>query len=311
MKLSKFSQNSLAIMKTRFETCLLIFLIIPFGLLSQKNENPIEDIANNDKSYILTDVSYISDAVFMGRRDSIRAPYTLPSIAYYDKSGFFADISVSYLTASAEQRVDLFLLSAGYLFESKKWSGGISATGYFFSEESYNVQSELTANISGLISYDLKAIEISLTASNFFNSASSSDIFGELLLDRTFYTKDRKFLIKPGVALSAGTQNFYETYYQENRLGNRKDSGQGSQDQNTPTEIKIREATAFNILNFELSMPLHYYYKSFIFSFKPVVAFPQSSATITTEDTVIAEDLRTVFYWSAGLSYWFVTKKDQ
>jgi hypothetical protein len=58
-----------------------------------------------------------------------------------------------------------------------------------------------------------------------------------------------------------------------------------------------------------LSIPINYYHKSFIFSFIPHLAFPQSSA-ITTEDAVIKEDLKEVFYWSAGVSYWFNTKKE-
>jgi hypothetical protein len=43
-----------------------------------------------------------------------------------------------------------------------------------------------------------------------------------------------------------------------------------------------------------LSIPINYYHKS-IFSFIPHLAFPQSSATITTEDAVIKEDLKKVF----------------
>jgi hypothetical protein len=39
----------------------------------------------------------------MGRFDSI--PYIVPSIGYYDASGFFADASLSYLTKSNENRV--------------------------------------------------------------------------------------------------------------------------------------------------------------------------------------------------------------
>ena len=46
-------------------------------------------------------------------------------------------------------------------------------------------------------------------------------------------------------------------------------------------------------------------------SVTPAWAFPKSSATITTEDAVITEDLKNVFYLSAGISYWFNTKKDK
>jgi hypothetical protein len=285
----------------------MIFSFI--AVFGQNNENTARELLDKKKSYILTDISYISDAVFMGRRDSIAAPYIFPSIGYYDKSGIFIDASASYLTSSNESRVDLFLISAGYLFSSHNWSGGISANGYFFNQDSFNVQSEMTAAITGMLSYDLKAFEVSLTASSFFNSESSTDIFGEVLVGRTFYADEKRFLIKPSISIGAGTQNFYEAYYQSSRLGNRKGHGTGGQNQITTSDIMINESSEFNILNLELSLPIQYYYKSFIFSLTPVVAFPQSSATITTEDAVIKEDLESVFYGTVGVSYWFPTKK--
>jgi hypothetical protein len=57
--------------------------------------------------------------------------------------------------------------------------------------------------------------------------------------------------------------------------------------------VEIDEVNKFNILNIELSIPINYYH--ILFSFIPHLAFPQSSATITTEDAVIKEDLKEVF----------------
>jgi len=290
-----------------------VLSFIGTGLMAQNNPKSVQEKSNDNKSYVLADVSYINDAVFMGRRDSIAAPYVYPSIGYYDKSGFFVDASASYLTGSEENRVDLFLITAGYLFDSKEWSGGISGTAYFFNEDSYNVQSEIVGDITGILSYDLEAFEVSLSASSYFNTNSSPDFFGGLMLDRTFYSSDKNFLINPSIAVYAGSQYFYQEYYSTSRLGNRKGQGQGSgvTEPSVVTSVEIAEASKFNILNVELSLPLQYYHKSFIFSFTPVLAIPQSSATITTEDAVITEDLESVLYFSAGISYWFYTKKEK
>ena len=292
---------------------ILSFYVIIFSiasLFSQQREEVIKKVSDNE-SYILTDVSYISDAVFMGRRDSIAAPYIFPSIGYYDASGFFADATLSYLTASEEQRVDLFLLSGGYLFESKKWSGGIVATGYFYNDESYNVQSEVSSSISGLLSYDLDYMELSVSLGSFFNSGNNTDFFTSFFIERAFINEKETLLFKPSVGISGGTQNFYEAYYQSNRLGNRKGQGAGNSNQMESTTITFEESSSFNILNIELSTPIEYHHKSFIFSFTPAVSFPQSSATIITEDTVFEEDLDSVFYWTVGISYWFSTKKNK
>ena len=299
-------------MKTRFLLNLLFAFFITTGLVAQNNQQTVKEKSDKDESYVLIDVSYINDAVFMGRRDSIAAPYILPSIGYFDKSGFFVDASASYLVGSEENRVDLFLGSLGYMSHTENLNGGISGTAYFFNEDSYNVKSSVVADISGFLSYDFKVLEFSLLASTYFNDGSSADIFTGLTLNRVFFSNDQQFLINPTIAVYAGSQHFYQEYYSTSRLGNRKSKGKGQSINDSPTEVstlvEIQDVSQFNILNVELSLPLQYYYKQFIFSLTPVLAIPQTSATITTEDMVITEDLESTFYFSAGISYWFNTK---
>lgn len=294
---------------------MFLLFFMPIILLAQNNQNSVKEKSSTNKSYILTDVSFVNDAVFMGRNDSIAAPYVFPSIGYYDKSGFFVDASASYLVGSDENRIDLFLGSVGYMSHAEKLNGGISGTAYFFNEDSYNVKSSVVADISGFLSYNLKLIEVSLMASTYFNDGSSADIFTGLTLNRTFYSNDQQFLINPTIAVYAGSQHFYQEYYSTSRLGNRKSQGKGQSASDSETEVstlvEIQDVSQFNILNIELSLPLQYYYKQFIFSFSPVLAIPQTSATITTEDDVFTEDLESTFYFSAGISYWFYTKKEK
>lgn len=285
----------------------LMFVLGTLGVFGQKTT---KEKSNDEESYFLMDLSYMNDAIFMGRRDSIAAPYLLPSIGYYDKSGFFADATASYLTSSEEQRVDLFYITAGYLFDANNWSGGFSGTAYFYNEASYNVQSEVVADITGLLSYDFKVLELTLYTSSYFNKNSSPDLFFGFMADKTLYSTDRNFLITPRVAVFAGSQYFYEEYYTTSRLGNRKSSGsgQGGMTTETVTNVQIAEASQFNILNVELSLPMQYHLNHFILSFTPTLALPQTRATLTTDTGTYQEDLESVFYWSVGLSYWLNTK---
>ena len=292
---------------------LIVWLLFPWFLLSQNTKKTAKEISQDNPSYILADVSYISDAVFMGRRDSIAAPYIMPSLGYYDKSGFFIDASLSYLVGPEINRVDLLFGSIGYLFSGDRLSGGISGTLYYFNEDSYNVRSMVLGDISGFLSYDLKAVEASVLVSTYFNDGSAADIFTGLMLDRMIYSKNKRFIVDPTISIYAGTQYFYQEYYRNNRLGNRKDQGQGSgsSDPSISNTIDIQEVSDFNILSIELGVPFQYYYKNFVFSFHPVLAIPQSSATILTDDGIIEEDLGSTFYFSAGISYFFRTNKDQ
>ena len=285
---------------------LIIIFCVPLLLPAQNNKKTAENLSVNESSYFLADISYMNDAVFMGRRDSIAAPYILPSLSYFDTSGFFADASLSYLIGSEENRVDLFLGSAGYLNVGERLSGGISGTAYFFNGDSYNVKSNVLADITGMLSYDLKALEITLMASTYFSEGDSPDIFAGLMLDHSIYSTDQKFLINPTVSLYAGSQYFYQEYYRTSRLGNRQGQGQGGSGTDpSTTNIAIEDVSRFNILNIELSLPVQYYADHLIFSFSPVFAIPQSSATIITTDAVLEEDLESTFYFSVGISYWF------
>ncbi len=291
----------------------LVLIFLQVNLSAQSHKNSVAGIDASSESFFLTDVSFINDAVFMGRRDSIAAPYIYPSVSYFDKSGFFADASFSYLTNPDENRIDLFLLSTGFLFEWKKWHAGISGTAYFFSKDSYNVRSETVGDLTGFLTYDLSIMDVSLLASTFFNNGSSADIFAGLMLDKPIYSSDRSFVIDPTLKIYAGSQYFYEEYYNTSRLGNRK--GQGTGSGNTQplftNLVEIKEASKFQVLNIEVGLPMQYQHKHFIFSFTPVLALPQSSATITTEDAIITEELKSTFYFSAGISYWFHPKKTQ
>lgn len=293
-----------------FLPILLLFVCTGTDLFAQKTT---KEGSNTEESYFLTDLSYMNDAVFMGRRDSVAAPYLLPSIGYYDKSGLFLDVSASYLTSPEEQRVDLFLATVGFLFNAKNWRGEISGTAYFYNEDSYNVQSEVVGDITGILSYDLKALELSVYASTYFNNSGSPDIFLGFLADHTFYSCNRSLLITPRASLFAGSQYFYQEYYSTSRLGNRKGQGKGagSTESLATTSVEIAEASEFNLLNLELSIPLQYHHNHFIFSFTPVWALPQSTATLSTELGVFEEELENVFYWSAGISYWFNVKKQK
>ena len=289
----------------RLAPILVFIAVLPFLAIGQQEK---KRTSNGKKSYVLTDVSFVSDAVFMGRKDSIAAPYLLPSIGYYDASGLYADASLSYLTRSEEKRVDLFLLTAGYRFESKKLEGYFSATKYFYNDESYNVQSGISADITGSLGYDFKVFQIAALGSTYFTEEGESDFILGGSLARLFKGMDGNLHITPSFSFYAGSQNFYQEYYQSSRLGNRKGKGQGGSDVTT-TEIFVEEAKSFSLLNLGIGVSMDLYHKNFIFSLAPVVAFPQSPSTITTIDATFEEDLETTFYATVGISYWFYTSK--
>ncbi len=290
-----------------FKISVLLFtLFLVAGVYGQNAAEEYEIIKAPDSSYISVEISFINDAVFMGRKDSISAPYLYPSITYHNKSGFYASGSLSYLTRSEEARVDLFLVIAGFDFTAKKLEGDISATKYFFSDDSYNVISEVVADITILLKYDFNIVNLGIGSSIYFSSDGSSDFFLAPEISHDFISKDQKFQVSPTAGIYLGSQNFYEQYYINNRFGNGRGQGQGSGD-NTQgdTKIEIQEGKEFGLMAIEFSLPMWYSYKSMTISFLPAYVLAQNPATLTIDDVVFEEELENTFYWMIGVGYRF------
>ena len=320
-----------------------IFILISGNIFSQNIETNAKS-TNNTKSYFSLLLNYSNDYVFMGRKDSITAPYLYFIAAYQHKSGFYTSGSVSYLTKSDQGRVDLFLFDVGYNFTVQNFSGDFSVTKYFFNDESYNVLSEVDVTVSALASYDFKVVNLMLAASTYFGGSSSdTDFFLSSEISHDFRTNDRKFQVSPTAGVYFGSQNFYESYYINNRYGNGerpKSNGSGSgsgsgsgtgsgtgtgtgsssgtsnsfstssgtiatSDSQVISELVIQESEKFNLMAVEVSLPMWYIHKSFAVSFMPSLVFPFNEATIVVDDTIVKEDLKETFYWMLGCRYQF------
>jgi len=289
---------------------LIVFFINP--LFSQDKSEIKRQNKSGNSSYLSLSLSFISDAVYLGRKDSITAPYLNPSITYYHKSGFYGIGSFSYLTKSDQSRIDLFLASVGYDFTSKNLSGDFSITKYFFNTDSYNVISEVDADITASLKYDFDLLYLSASSTYFIAKSSNSDIFLSTEIGHDFVSSTKDFQISPSIGVYFGSQNFYEEYYINNRFGSDRTGsgsgtgqGTGGTTPTTTTTVVMQESEKFDLMAIEFSLPIWYINKPFIISFLPVIVVPQNPATLTVDSVVHEEDLETTFYWMAGISYRF------
>ena len=209
----------------------IIFLLsffVAWNVFGQKTNEDLK-VKNKDSSYISVGINFISDAISFGRKDSITAPYLYPTAMYHHKSGFYASGSFSYLTKQDQGRIDLFLITAGYDFSVKKFDGDISFTKYFFNDDSYNVISEVEADLSASFRYDFDVVNLGLMTNLYFNNNNSNtDFFLASEISHDFVTNNNKFQISPTAGIYLGSQNFYEQYYIYNRFGNGNRQGTGS-----------------------------------------------------------------------------------
>lgn len=292
--------------KVMFRLVVVTVVFLIGNVLFGQSKKNVSQNKTEEESYLSLDINYVSDAVFMGRKDSIAAPYVYPSATYHHKSGFYTRGAFSYLTKPDQNRVDVFLISGGYDFISNKLYGDFSVTKYVFDNDSYNVISEVEADVTANLRYDFNVVNVSLSASTYFNNNNSSDFFLSSELSHDFMTSNNKFQCSPTVGVYLGSQNFYEEYYINNRFGSGgRGPGNGTNMQTTTTDVVIQESEKFNVMAIEFGLPMWYTNKSLTFSFLPALVLPQSEAIIIVDDALTKEDLKETFYWMAGISYRF------
>lgn len=283
----------------------LLLLSINTQSQEKRKADSLEQSSYYNKSFGRAGVQYSSDWIFAGRKDSLAAPYITPSLGYYDKSGFFIKGFLSFLTTSVQKRIDVFGATAGYVWIKNNFYAGGSGTGWLFNDSSYAVESSAGGNINVYAGYDFNVVDLSLDATALFSN--STDFFSGVELSHLFYAAKDRLRITPTVYATWGTQNYYSEYYNTRSTGTKgiRGQGRGGATGTTQTIVTVSESTKFQLLAYELSLPLSYTVESFRFSFTPCYAIPKNPSRIAVNQATYTEVLENTFYWSAGISYKF------
>lgn len=298
----------------RIGRMLLVWVVssmaLSFPVLGQKQH---QYETGGTQSFGRIGFKYRNDNVFLGRSDSIPAPYFTSQLGYYHKNGLFLDVATSYLARSEENRVDVFTASGGYDYLGNSLSAGGSVSAYFFNENSYAVQSTLSGFLNSYVGYDFRAFE--LIADGSIALSEKLDVLTGLELRRTFYFLSDRLMVTPSFLLNAGTQYYYEEYYltrssqvtKGNAFG--KKQGQGSAGSSFEF-VAMDDSRKFKVLDYELSVYTVFKAGSFRLTAAPTLAFPVNPSTVRIDQTVtFEEDLKNIFFWSAGIAYVFYFDK--
>lgn len=291
---------------------LLLVVLSCIQGVSQSTDRP--GASKDASSFARVRLKYTSDYIFMGRADSLEAPYLSPSFTYFHKSGFFAKGAFSFLTSSDQNRIDLSTLSAGYNFTAKNVYVGGSVSSYFFNRDSYAVPSAMVGFLNGYVGYDFQIFELSIDGS--LGLSEELDVFTGIELERTFYLFKNYLLIIPSVYINAGSQNYYNEYYRTRSSqvtrgnGYGKDSGQGTQGSggtvmsSITTDIVVEEVSDFKILDYEFSTTFAFHRGLWRFNFIPKYAIPVNPSRVSADGEILFEEsLDNVFFWSVSIGY--------
>ncbi len=282
----------------KFSIGLLIGFYTEFSF--GQTENKILEDSLTDKSEFRVGIRYKSDYLYMGRSDSLKSPYFSPSLAYFHKSGFFIQGSLSYMVGGANsEKVDLYLLSAGYDYYANKYLLGVSLSQYLFNDNSYSVQSELKTYIDATAGYDFSVFALYLDASLGFSNGIDAFLGGEI--SRPFYMANNRLKIEPSVNFNLGSQKYYEAYYLTRNNHSAQNSAGGSHHATASQDVQIQESEKFKFLDIEAGVELAYKINKVRLFASSVWTFPFNPSTLIVDGNKFEEKLKNDFYWVAGV----------
>jgi len=286
--------------------CLIISILLCSSLTYAQDSllTASDTVPIKRKSHFKIELGYLSDNVYLGRSDSVKIPYVTAGVRYIHRSGLFAGVSANYL--STEGRTDLFELTGGYMMSKGNWDAEISGTKYYYNANSYSVNAETKGEISLYSAYDLGWVSPSITAGMKFSQAT--DYTATLGVEHDFSFLDERLQVEPAIYVNASTQNYYNAYYQKRKYAtNRK----GQQKAVGTITASTEDASAFRILDYELSVPVEYTKRRFTIGITPVYAIPVNAnhinITVTTANATryrnYYETLSNRLYCSVDLTF--------
>jgi hypothetical protein len=256
-------------------------------------------IAQNDtsihrKNTFTAGINYQSRLHYFGRTDSLKSSALLPTIGFETKPGFYGTATVVLLNnAASSAQYSGTVGEVGYKFpESRNFSGNLFYTQFFYHNNAAIVQSALKSQTGINLTYNNKIANFTVGGDAKFSD--KTDFGATASLDHLFIhvipgTKNA-IAVNPSANLYAGTQNFTQTYYAQRKVGLL-----GVGQQKVTEEVK-----KFNVLAYELSLPVVFVAGKFNASVTGSYVMPQNLVTVANRPD-LSETGKNMFYVSAGL----------
>jgi hypothetical protein len=292
---------------------IIVVIFFTFSLFFNLFNTYAQSDSAAKKSYFKVGASYLSNAVYSGRKDSSVVSYFTPSIGYHNKSGFYVDGTMSLLANSTDAgSVDEILLGAGYDFSiNDNVDAGLYASKYFYSNNSYSVTSELQGSIGAYFNYNAGLISIGGGADALISTGTDLTVNGNLSHGFSLGGDNNTWNITPTAEVNAGTQAFYRAYFKNRKFGftssgsSGKGHNSGKGTSGNSKTVSFLKSNRFAILDYELSIPVTYDAKGWGLFATPTLALPVNPATYAVDGVAQTETLSTSIFVKVGAYFKF------
>jgi len=303
-------------MKKAFYLPVIIVFLLILCKTAFSQTAAVDTIGDNAKgvkaSSLKFGLNYLSNAVLLGRADTIKTPLLEPEIKYTFKAGIYLSGNLNYIPNRLKHRLDGGSLGIGYDYNiGENMSGGVSFTKLFYNSSSTQIGSSISSSLNANLDYDIGDIitpSISVDY-NVIKNGFGNDILINTGLTHDFakegvFGEDDLIIISPTATVNAGTQNFYDAYFsiKKNNLIKKGQSKVAA----IKKRIAAQDAklSQFTLLDYEFSVPVEYKTGALIFSFTPTYALAHNKLPIRLTSAMVNTN-GGIFYFQAGVTLKF------
>jgi hypothetical protein len=255
------------------------------------------DSTEKQKPKFKLGINYNSGLNYYGRTDSLKSTGFFPLAELWLSKDVYVNAAPVFVN-NAVQSMEYAgtVTSFGYLHTTDKWITNLYMLKPFYKQSSQLVQSALKAQTGASFSRLNKLINF--TFGGDFKFSDKIDFGATAGLDHLIRKELKNgsvLVIDPSVYAYAGTQNFTNTYYRK-RPGSLLFPG--------TTEQVNESVTKFNVLAYELSIPVVYAKGKWMGLFTPSYILPQNLIEVKGRPD-LSEKGQDMFYATLGLKYTF------
>lgn len=257
-----------------------------------------QDSSKQSKPQFKLSLNYNSGLNYFGRTDSLKSSGLFPMAEFWINSNFYINAAPIFVN-NALQKMDYAgtVASVGYQHLSEKWLTSLSVIKPFYEPTAELVQSALKAQTNLSFTRLNKVANITIGADAKFSD--KVDFGATAGLDHIFRIQnaDNSVLIfDPAFYTYAGTQQFSRTY-------TRKQGG--LQLPGRPREEQVTETgTRFNVLAYEVSLPVIFAKNKVMLIATPSYILPQNLITVPNRPD-LSERGEDMFYTTLSVKYSF------
>ena len=279
-------------MYTKFKSISLIVI----GLLiffTSRSQN-VQDSATNEVS---ASINYQSALHYFGRVDSLKSSGLFPIIGLKSKTGLYLNSTFMFIQNPATSlNYAGTILEGGYRFPySKNFSGNIYYNHFLYQDKTVLQQAALKGQAGINTAWNNKIANVNLGGDVKFSN-SETDFGFTAGVDRLFMFTDiidnAVVALNPAAYIYSGTHNYFKNV--------KNSRGQGLGNLLGSNNTSLEQAKQFEILAYELSVPVVLVKGKFNAYVSPAYVIPQNLVTVSGRPD-LSERGNNLFYFSAGV----------